>query len=116
MGEAPPKLAPRKEGDPTAGIFWPSDGPPVELHSGYDGPAASMQGNPGFDRWTLSHVEGHAAALMRQSGLTDGTLEINNSKICKNCRDLLPKMLPSGGTLRIILPDGSSEVFKGVGP
>ena len=115
MGETPPQLAPQEPGGKTSGIFKAADGPPIELQSGYDGPAASMRGNPGFDRWTLSHVEGHAAALMRQWGIMNATLEINNPIICENCRTLLPKMLPPGATLRVIFPDGSIKDFEGNG-
>ncbi len=115
MDETPPQLAPRKEGDPTGGIFWPSDGPPVELHSGYDGPSANMPPeSPGFDYRTTAHVEAQAAALMRQEGLTEGTLEINNSNICERCTRLLPRMLPPGATLKVVLPGGRVEEFRGI--
>ena len=112
MEEQPPQPAPYGPGQPTSAIFRAGD-LTVELQSGYDGPAVAMQGNPGFDRLTLSHVEGHAAALMRQLGLTEGTLEINNPIICGNCTDLLPTMLPPGAVLRVILPDDSVRIFKG---
>lgn len=86
----------------------------IELQSGYDGPAAAMRRNPGFDRLTLSQVEGHAAALMRQQGLMEGSLEINNQEICENCSNLLPTMLPPGAVLRVSLPDGSVREFNGI--
>lgn len=75
-------------GKPTSGIFRAKD-LTVELQSGVDGPAAAMQdGSPGFDEYTLTHVE--AQALMRQRGITEGTLEINNPEICDNCMNNLP--------------------------
>lgn len=115
MGETPPQLAPRKEGDPTAGIFWRSDGPPVELHSGYDRPSANMPpGSPGLDGRTMSHVEAQAAALMQQEGLMKGAVETNNSKICERCTRLLPRMLPPGATLKVVLPGGRVEEFKNI--
>ena len=86
------------------------------LQSGYDGPAATMRGNTGFDRIILSHVEGHAAALMSEQGITEATLYINNPKICDSCTRLLPSMLPSGATLHVVLPDGTVVSFKGVTP
>jgi nucleic acid/nucleotide deaminase of polymorphic system toxin len=115
-GGLPLKLAPYVPGGKTSGIFRSPNSPPIELESGYDGPAASMQGSAGFDRMTLSHVEGHAAALMRQQGITDGTLYINNPEICVSCTKLLPKMLPPGATLRVVLPDGTITEFRGIGP
>lgn len=72
------------------------------------------RGSSGFNLWTLSHVEGHAAALMRQRGITEGTLEINNPNICDSCTELLPKMLPPGSTLNIVLPDGTVKTFRGL--
>ncbi len=110
----PPQLAPFKEGGKTSGIFQSGDFI-QELQSGYDGPALAMpRGSSGFNLWTLSHVEGHAAALMRQRGITEGTLEINNPNICDSCTELLPKMLPPGITLNIVLPDVTVKTFRGL--
>jgi hypothetical protein len=115
-GGLPPKLAPYIPGGKTSGIFVSPNDTTVELQSGYDGPAILMpEESAGFDSYTLGHVEGHAAALMRQQGMTEGTLYINNPEICVSCRKLLPKMLPPGATLRIVLPDGTVTEFKGIG-
>jgi SCP1.201-like deaminase len=111
--DQPPQLAPYK-GGPTSGIFRTGD-LTVELQSGYDGPAAAMRGSPGFDRWTLSHVEGHAAALMWQYETSEATLEINNPDICRSCLQNLPRMLPPGSILHVVLPDGTIVDFKGTG-
>jgi hypothetical protein len=73
-------------------------------------------GSPGYDGRTLSHVEGHAAAFMREQGITEGRLYINNPEICDNCTRLLPKMLPPGSTLSVVLPDGRVTQFKGIVP
>jgi hypothetical protein len=108
----PPQLAPFKEGGKTSAIFRAGDFV-QELRSGYDGPASMMRGSAGFDINTLSHVEGHAAALMRQKGIMEATLEINNPEICVSCDRLLPKMLPPGATLNIVLPDGTIRSYKG---
>jgi SCP1.201-like deaminase len=115
-GGLPPRLAPYIPGGKTSGIFQSPDSPDIALQSGHDGPAASMQGSAGFDRMTLSHVEGHAAALMWQQGITEGTLYINNPEICVSCTNLLPRMLPPGSTLRVVLPDGTIKEFRGTGP
>jgi hypothetical protein len=90
---------------------------PIELQSGYDGPAQNMpEGSSGFNGVTLSHVEGHAAALMRQLGISEAWIEINNPEICVSCMNLLPRMLPRGAKLHVILPDGRDVLFEGVGP
>ena len=107
VGETEPQLAPRKEGAPTSGIFK-GGGLTVELQSGYDRPTLNVPDESSdFDIITLSHVEGHAAALMRKFGISEARLQINNPKICGSCmRDLESKMLPPGATLHVILPDG----------
>jgi hypothetical protein len=53
---------------------------------------------------------------MRQEGLREGTLYINNPEICVNCMELLPRMLPPGAKLRVILPDGIVKEFEGIAP
>ena len=112
-GGLPPKLPRYMPGSRTYGIFKSSD-LTMELQSGYDGPAASMPSpSLGFDAYTLAHVEGHAAALMRQRGIMEGTLYINNPDICSSCTKLLPKMLPPDATLNIVLPNGTIVQFKG---
>jgi len=115
MNETEPQLTPRKEGDPTAGIFWPGYGPPMELKSGYNGPTLNVPDDSSdFDIITMTHVEGHAAALMRQMGISEAWLRINNPNICDSClRDLETKMLPPGAKLHVILPNGHEETFTG---
>lgn len=112
----PPQLAPYVPGGKTSGILYMLGGSSIPLQSGYGGPAAAMQGTAGYDRYTLSHVEGHAAALMRQSGSTEGTLYINNPKICDSCKRLLPRMLAPGTTLNVVLPNNTIIQFIGASP
>ena len=115
-GGLPPKLAPYTGGK-TSGILDIPNHSPIELESGYDGPAANMPPeSSGFDLITKSHVEGHAAAIMRDQELMQGTLYINNPDICDTCTKLLPKMLPPGATLDVVLPSGKVVKFRGVGP
>jgi len=112
--EVAPALAEFAKGGKTSGVLRTASGD-AELLSGWEGPASSMpKGSPGFDIITRTHVEGHAAALMRQQGAMDGRLFINNPVICSNCSKLLPSMLPSGVSLRVVLPDGSVVPFKGL--
>ena len=51
---------------------------------------------------------------MRQQGLKDGTLYINNPNICESCMRLLPAMLPPGATLNVVLPNGGTIRFEGI--
>jgi len=62
---------------------------------------------------TRTHVEGHAAALMHQRGLREATVYINNPEICPSCQKLLPRMLPPGSRLTVVLPDGTRVPFRG---
>jgi hypothetical protein len=113
-GKLPFQFAPYAGGK-TYGAFQTPDGKTVMLESGSQGPAANMPpGSLGFDGVTRLHVEGHAAALMWKQGINDATLYINNPEICDSCMSLLPRMLPPGATLRVIVPNGSVTEFKGI--
>jgi SCP1.201-like deaminase len=86
----------------------------MPLRSGWQGPASDIpRGTSGFDIVTRTHVEGHAAAVMRQNGLTDATVYINNPVICDSCMNNLPRMLPSGSRLTVVTPDGAAVTFTG---
>lgn len=103
-----------KRGDKTRGILQKPDGQEVSVESGRDGPAKEIpKGTPGFDAYTRTHAEGHAAAIMRIEGIEEARLEINNPTICPNCDKLLPKMLPEGSRLKVVLPDGTSRIYEG---
>jgi hypothetical protein len=114
VGRSPPPLPRFVPGGKTSGEFQ-TPTMSVPLRSGYEGPAASVpKGTPGFDIITRAHVEGHAAALMRDHKITHGTLYINNPTICDSCVKLLPRMLPPGSTLDVVLPGGAKVPFKGI--
>jgi hypothetical protein len=100
--------------DPTSGILA-ANGEEVSLTSGVNGPAAGIEGGAGsgFDAYTRTHVEGHAAAWMQQNDVTEGTLYINNPP-CTNCTRNLPRMLPAGATLRVIAPNGYDRIFNSI--
>jgi hypothetical protein len=109
-----PSLPSFRIGGKTVGVLRTSSGN-ISLESGWAGPASSVpRGTSGFDIVTRTHVEGHAAAAMRQGGITEGTLHINNPKICNPCTTLLPRMLPPGSKLTVVTPSGSTT-FVGVG-
>jgi RHS repeat-associated protein len=104
----PPFLPPFASGGKTLGIMRTAAGD-VPLQSGWAGPASAVpRGTSGFDIVTRTHVEGHAAAIMRQQGVSEATLYINNPTICPSCTNLLPRMLPSDAQLTVITPSGST--------
>ena len=113
-GEGPPRpVLPEFIGGKTSGVLRTANGD-IPLQSGWNGPAQAIpKGTSGFDIVTRTHVEGHAAALMRQQGITDSTLNINNPAICVSCTKLLPRMLPIDSTLVVVLPDGTPVMFLG---
>ncbi len=113
-GGLPETLPPYVPGGKTYGILQTPTGNTV-LQSGSQGPAADIPpGSAGFEWVTRLHVEGQAAALMWQQGTTEGTLYINNPEICVSCMSLLPRMLPPGSTLNVVLPDDTVMQFKGI--
>jgi RHS repeat-associated protein len=114
-GTGPPPELPTYAGGKTLGVFRGAAGD-TPLRSGWSGPAESIpRGTSGFDIVTRTHVEGHAAAIMRQQGLMDGTVYINNPEICSSCGNLLPRMLPPGAELTVVTPTGSTT-FVGITP
>jgi RHS repeat-associated protein len=99
----------------TRGFLTLDPGVQMPLASGWKGGpgGAMLSGAPGFDIVTRTHVEGHAAAAMRQHGASTGTLYINNPEICASCAKLLPDMLPTNAHLTVILPNGTQVPFVG---
>ena len=99
-------------GKKTEGVLETADGS-YYLKSGRQGPASKMPpGSSGFNGYTKTHVEGHAAALMHQQGLTEARVYVNNPKICSSCTRFLPRMLPPGSKLEVVTPNGS-QTFAG---
>lgn len=88
----------------------------MDLTSGYRGPSASMpRGTPGMNNRIKSHVEAHAAAVMRRDGLDEATLAINRTP-CPGrtgCDAMLPRMLPPGAQLHVYGPDGVRKTYTG---
>jgi hypothetical protein len=85
------------------------------LISGTAGPAANLPSTRGFNIVTKTHVEGHAVAIMRQGGVREATLYINNIPCSgvRGCDALLPRMLPTGATLRVVGPSGFDATYVG---
>jgi len=87
------------------------------LKSGYQGPSADIpRGTPGFNGNIKAHVEGHAAAVMRQQKIEHADLFINQRPCggVRGCDALLPRMLPKGGTLVVHGPDGFVKTYHGL--
>ena len=101
--EMAPRLPSAAAGKVT-GVLRSGEGD-TPLVSGIPGPGSMVpRGTAGFDIVTRTHVEGHAAAAMRQAGVRDATLLISK-KPCSACERLLPRMLPNGSRLRVVSPD-----------
>ncbi len=106
-----PEFVPR--GKTTGALRTPTGD--ITMTSGWDGPSSLMPpGASGFDIISKCHVEGHAAAYMREQGLNEATLFINNPSVCVSCVKNLPKMLPPGASLRIVTPDNAAQIFTGI--
>jgi hypothetical protein len=91
----------------------------VPLKSGYDGPSANLpKGTPGMHGNIKSHVEAHAAAVMRLEGVQQATLYINRIPCADarppGCHLMLPRMLPEGAELTVFGPDGFKWVYRGI--
>jgi len=113
--ETAPTL-PAYAGGKTAGVLRTAAGD-TPLLSGYKGPSATMpRGTPGMNGNIKSHVEAHAAAIMRQQGIQEATLYINRVPCAgaNGCGAMLPRMLPEGARLRVLGPDGYVKIFVGL--
>jgi Double-stranded DNA deaminase toxin A len=57
----------------------------------------------GNNRYSLTHVEGHAASVMHNRRVTRATLLIEKEP-CRACDPAIPRMLPSGARLEVVSP------------
>lgn len=93
-------------------------GSDTRLVSGYAGPSAAMpRGTPGMDNIVKSHVEAHAASIMRVQGVQKVTLYINRVPCggVTGCGRMLPRMLPPNAKLKVVGPNGYRKTFVGDG-
>jgi SCP1.201-like deaminase len=113
-------ILPSYSGGKTSGILVDPSGEETPIRSGIDGPSRGVTGVPGMHNRIKTHVEAHAAILMRRRGLVAATLYINrvpcptNDPRSPGCFDNLPKMLPQEAKLRVIGPEGFDLVFVGL--
>ncbi len=116
VGDVAPDL-PAFTGGRTSGVLVRPDGSQVPLVSGRSGgPALSLpKPRPGVNGNIVTHVEAHAAAVMRNEGLGDATLYINRVPCGgrNGCMVNLSRMVPSGSTLNIyVMPQGGAGPFE----
>ena len=105
------------EGGPTQGVLVTAQGEYTLTSGAAGGPSGSFPAGtiPGRNGTLLYHVEAHAAALLRQQGLTQGTLYINRQPcvwgVKNGCSNMLDRMLPEGTDLRVVGPEGYERTF-----
>ncbi len=106
-------------GGKTSGVICWADRETFLL-SGIEGPSQGTTGIPGMHNRIKTHVEAHAAALMRRLRIPEATLFINRVPCptkdprSPGCYENLPKMLPEDSRLRVVGPDGFDEIFVGL--
>jgi len=64
-----------------------------------------------------AHVEAHAASAMRQLGLDEATLYLNQVPCISSrggCERMLPRMLGEGRQLRVVVPGQMDRIYQGV--
>ncbi len=109
------KRVPPYEGGKTSGVL-DTGSKQVDLVSGYKGPSSTMpKGTPGMNNRIKSHVEAHAAAVMRNEHVKEATLAINRVP-CPGktgCDAMLERMLPEGSRLTVVGPNGFRHTYVG---
>jgi Double-stranded DNA deaminase toxin A len=116
----------QRDEDPTDGVLTTVAGKKISaIASGWTGPG---RGGPRLRRpWknmmtATDHVEGHAAAIMRDDSegppIREAVLYVNNPP-CPNipwgCDRVLSDLLPVGSRLTVYGPDGFVKVYEGNG-
>jgi hypothetical protein len=79
------------------------NGQEIFLQSQAEGPGSKWYDptQPAINQ-AATHVEGHAAGVMIDNGLTEMTVTINNRLgPCNACLKQIPGMLPTGSTLYV---------------
>jgi SCP1.201-like deaminase len=113
-------VIPEYAGGKTSGVLSRPGGGETTILSGVEGPSKGTTGIPGMHNRIKTHVEAHAAVILRRERLTEATLYINRAPCptsnprSPGCFDNLPKMLPEGARLRVIGPDGFDHTFVGL--
>ncbi len=110
------RLPVRTKVDPkTRGVLVRDDGTETDVISGKGGPADGMPADaPGMrsEMQVREHAEAQAAALMRERGIQNADLYINNVP-CEGimgCNQMLPHMLPEGAELTVHFKDETKGI------
>ncbi|MDR0489854.1 MAG: hypothetical protein LBH28_01220 [Oscillospiraceae bacterium] len=111
-----PNVPPWKPGDPATGIFKAGE-QEIPLSSGQIGPGEYLKTLPGgsgtgINAQIPTHVEGHVAGIMRQTGIKEAELFINKPPCATGamCRHNLNKILPPDSTLTVHFPDETGNI------
>lgn len=112
--------APTASNTRIVGVLVTESGERIPMHSGqFGGPSGgthrgSIPRGPGsgFSRHTLTHIEGHAAAIMHQRGIQSATLLIEKAP-CQACDNPtqtpnISAMLPRGARLTVVDPHSAT--------
>lgn len=107
-------INPPRVSGPTTGVARGPNGEIIHIQSGAGGPAMTDVdlNNPTPDIFDhRSHVEGHTASYMRQNNITEMVVSIDHTGgVCPSCQQGVPAMVPPGGVLHVISPDGNGGV------
>ena len=69
----------------------------------------------GFNRFTLTHIEGHAAAIMHNNEYSYGVLLIEKEP-CGACDPSIPQILPANSRLDVVYPNETSTYWSSQRP
>lgn len=116
------RLPVREPGDKTRGLWTDQDGTEHELISGRDQYTPKVdevadEKKIGPDPYRLGvakHVETKFAVLMRERGLTDESITVNN-RPCPGelgCDETLPLFLPARSSLTVYAPDDFKKTYR----
>ena len=82
------------------------------VQSGRAAPGTTLRDNPDIasNAHSFGHAEGHAAAILRETGARSAVITINKpSGPCTPCRGNLPSLLPEGGILTVRWPNQTGD-------
>lgn len=91
------------------------DGEVYHVKNGKGQPGETLKTDPTVKAGAVSpsHAEGHAVAIMKETGTKEAVLDINHpTGPCGFCDKVLENMLPEGSKLTVNWPNGS-QVFTG---
>lgn len=110
--DVPSGQLPQYDGRNTLGILDVGSGPDYFVKNGQGYPGQTLRDDPAIRAGAVSptHAEGHAIAILRETGAQTAVLTINNPNgPCRFCRAVIENMLPEGVLLTIVWPGGSAR-------